>query len=181
MCNNNIGFRKWPLVRRIFYLSSICRKLRRVFCVKKEKKAASQQIYLTMFLFQIVSSRYFYSSTKISTHLIAKSRERNGEKNGSCCESRTFAEWLHQKIQGHPIWVFYLPRRDYVFKLLSWIWKLSRNWENFYFYGSSTHLVPVTLCLCYGMKKVWHAKWEMGPSLPLYSSTDCIIMQVMMF
>lgn len=76
---------------------------------QKEKKNTSQQIHLTMLLFQIFSSRYLYGSTKINTHLIKKSakkrkkkRKRNGEKNGSCCESRTFAESLHQKIQGRP-------------------------------------------------------------------------------
>jgi len=62
----------------------------------------SQRIHLTMFLFQISSSHYFYGSTKINTHLIEKSRERNGKKNESCCESRIFAESLHQKIQGQP-------------------------------------------------------------------------------
>jgi len=40
----------------------------------------SQRIHLTMFLFQIFSLHYFYGSTKINTHLIEKSRERNGKK-----------------------------------------------------------------------------------------------------
>ena len=67
-----------------------------------------------------------------------------------------FAKLLHQKkkkIQGHARWVFNLPRGDYVFKLLPWILKLSRNWDNFYFHGSSTHLAPFMLYLCYVMKK----------------------------
>ena len=57
-----------------------------------------------------------------------------------------------QKIQGHPIWVFYLPRWDYVFKLLLCIWKHCRNWDSVYFHGSSTHLAPFMLYLCYVMK-----------------------------
>jgi len=95
---------------------------------QKEKKNTSQQIHLTMLLFQIFSSRYLYGSTKINTHLIKKSAKKRkkkenetGRKMGVVVNHEHLLNRYTRKYKVGPGSVFYLPHGDYVFKLLSWV------------------------------------------------------------